>query len=340
MGHLLAAPDKFRGTADASQVAHAAACGALRAGWTASELPLADGGDGLLAAFEGEVHHDQVTGPLGTPVVADWKLVAGTSDQDGPLAVIEMANASGLALAGGDAYNDPMKASTVGTGELIARAIALGAKRVIVGCGGSATTDGGIGALGVLPPKSALAGIKLVAACDVTTNFVDAARVFGPQKGATPEQVQELTVRLSEIAGEYRSKFGVDVSALAGAGAAGGLAGGLAALGATIVSGFDLVADYVGLDHHLASADIVMTGEGHLDRQSFSGKVVGGVIRHVAGRVPVLCVTGQADSDVDSSGFALASLAARFGLDRARHEVLALVEQVVAEYLSTHEVAQ
>jgi glycerate kinase len=333
MGHLVAAPDKFRGTADASQAAAAAARGARRAGWTASEVPLADGGEGLLSALGGEVINDEVTGPLGSPVLAEWRLVPAGSDKQGPTAVIEMARASGLVVAGGAALNDPVEASTVGTGELIARAISLGAKQVIVGCGGSATTDGGKGAVEALGSLAALQGVDLVAACDVTTSFLDAAKLFAPQKGATPEQVEALTARLSRIAGAYKSDFGLDITNLPGAGAAGGLAGGLAALGAKIVSGFELVADFVGLDEHIASADLVMTGEGRLDNQSFEGKVVGGVTRHVSGRVPVLCVVGEVAPDLGAVEFELVSLVARFGAERALSEVLSLIEDVVAERL-------
>ena len=138
---------------------------------------------------------------------------------------------------------------------------------------------------------------RLVVATDVTTPFMDAARVFGPQKGASPEQVSELTTRLEQLVERYRKRFGVDVSALPGAGAAGGLAGGLAALGARIVPGFDLVASIVGLSERVARADRVLTGEGHLDPPSLSGKVVGGVIATVGGRAPILCVVGDADPD-------------------------------------------
>ena len=340
LGHLVAAPDKFRGTADAAQAAAAAARGARRAGWAASEVPLADGGDGLLSAFRGELRHDEVTGPLGTPVTAEWKLVPGTARHVGPTAVIEMANASGLLIAGGEFGNDPMKASTVGTGQLILRAISLGATRVVVGCGGSATTDGGAGALGVIDSRETLRGVKLVAACDVTSRFLDAARIFAPQKGATPEQVEALTARLERLADSYRADYGLDVTTLPGAGAAGGLAGGLAAFGAEIVSGFELVADFVGLDNHLACADLVMTGEGYLDRQSFSGKVVGGVVAHVAGRVPILCIVGDAaegaatPAETGTAGFELVSLVERFGPERARSEVLDLLEDVVARHVS------
>jgi glycerate kinase len=334
MGHLVAAPDKFRGTANASQAASAAARGARRAGWTAAEVPLADGGDGLLSAFEGETHYDEVTGPLGKPVLAEWKLVQGAAD--GILtAIIEMASASGLLIAGGEEHNDPVAATTTGTGQLVLRAVSLGARRVVVGCGGSATTDGGAGALGAIGSLRELEGAELIAACDVTTRFLEAAKVFAPQKGASPEQVELLTDRLARLADSYQAEFGVDVTTLAGAGAAGGLAGGLAVLGAKIVSGFELVADFVGLDDHLGRADLVMTGEGFLDQQSFSGKVVGGVIAHVAGRVPILCVAGDVAPGLDLQGLDVVGLVGRVGLERARAEVVSLIEQVVAEYVSS-----
>ena len=334
MSHLVAAPDKFRGTADASQVAAAAARGARRAGWSASELPLADGGDGLLAAVGGEVRRDRVTGPLGAPVLAEWRIVEGTAARNGPTAVIEMARASGLVLAGGPAHNQALAASTVGTGQLVLRAIAEGATRIVVGCGGSATTDGGAGALQAIGSVEALRNVELLAASDVTTKFLDAATVFAPQKGATVPQVAELAGRLANLAERYRDEFGVDVTDLPGAGAAGGLAGGLAALGARIVSGFDLVADLVGLDAKLAGADLVMTGEGTLDRQSFAGKVVGGVVERVGARVPILCVVGAVAPGTGPQPFELVSLVACFGSRRARTEVLALIEEVVAAHVA------
>src|SRR5271166_5060304 len=269
MSHLVAAPDKFRGTATASQVAAAAARGARRSGWSASQVPLSDGGDGLLEAVAGEARHDEVTGPLGEPVVAEWRLVRSEGGGlDGPTAVIEMARASGLAVTGGRRYNRAVEASTIGTGQLVLLAISHGAARVVVGCGGSATTDGGAGALQAIGSREALRGVDLVVACDVRTSFLDAAKLFAPQKGASAEQVAELTTRLERLAERYRTEWGVDVTQLPGSGAAGGLAGGLAALGARIVPGFDYVADLVGLDGQLATADVVMTGEGFLDRQS------------------------------------------------------------------------
>ena len=240
------------------------------------ELPLADGGEGtldaLLAARGGAVRHETVTGPLGDPVDAVWGRLA-----DGTV-VVEMARASGLALVAG--RPDPLRASTRGTGELIAAAARGGATRVIVCVGGSATTDGGLAAVEAL--GWSLAGIDVVVACDVATTFVDAAERYGPQKGASSAQVALLGRRLEQLVGVYRDRTGVDVSEIEGSGAAGGLAGGLAALGARLEPGFDVVAQAAGLDAALDGAELVVTGEGKLDRSSFEGKVVGGVLEWAA----------------------------------------------------------
>ena len=233
---VVAAPDKFRGTARAADVAAAIGRAAKAAGWECDEVPLADGGEGTLEVLGGANRTALVTGPLGDPVKAGWQLREGR-------AVIEMATASGLELVGGAAGNDPVAASTYGTGELIAAAIDAGARRILVGVGGSATTDGGLGALRALYPLPRIRGIDIQVACDVRTSFVDAADLFAPQKGATPAQVELLRRRLQRLAQVYLDEHGVDVLALPGAGAAGGLAGGLAAAGATLIEGFDLVAD-------------------------------------------------------------------------------------------------
>ena len=172
-------------------------------------------------------------------------------------AVVEMARASGLALL--DEANDPLRATTRGTGQLIRAALDEGAPRVIVAVGGSATVDGGLGALEALDFD--LGGADVVVACDVTTTFVDAARVFGPQKGADPDAVDELERRLTELAERYAAR-GVDVRALPGGGAAGGLAGGLAAIGARLAPGAALVAEIAGLRSALSAASLAITGRG------------------------------------------------------------------------------
>lgn len=274
---VLCCPDKFRGTLTAPAAAHAMATGFAAAGRTDTvELPLADGGEGtldvLLAACGGEARSVRVTGPEGREVIAQLGLLL-----DG-IAVVEMARASGLALVAG--RNDPLTATTYGTGELIRLAVESGATSVVVGVGGSATVDGGRGALDALGWQTP--AIPVVVACDVTIGFLDAARIFGPQKGAGPEEVAELSERLARFAAELWERTGVDVRNLPGSGAAGGLAGGLAALGATLRPGFRVVADAVGLDRRLDGASFVVTGEGRLDRTSLSGKVVGEVLRVAA----------------------------------------------------------
>ncbi|HWW44034.1 MAG TPA: glycerate kinase, partial [Acidimicrobiia bacterium] len=324
MPHVVAAPDKFRGTATASQIAAAIEWAAHDAGWTCDRAPVADGGEGLLDVlaqhFGGTRRSTRVRGPLGAAVDAEW-LLAGTT------AVIEMARASGLVLAGGPEGNDPLEATTAGTGQLIAAAVGAGAKRIIVGLGGSATTDGGRGALDALRPHARIRGVELVVACDVTTVFVDAAAEFGPQKGASPAQVELLRRRLERLADDYLAASGVDVTEIPGAGAAGGLAGGLATLGATIVPGFDLVADLIDLPERIAGADLVVTGEGHLDEWSFRGKSVGGVVELAdEGSVDVMVVAGVVDDGLPVDAI---SLVERCGHERAIADPAGCVAEIV-----------
>ena len=236
----------------------------------------------------------RVTGPLGEEVAARWWWAP-------PEAFVESAAASGLVLAGGSRGNDPLGATSRGTGELIAAAIRAGAARVVVGVGGSASTDGGLGAVEALESaglldSGGLEAADVLVACDVDVPFVEAAERFGPQKGASVAQVSELRDRLVELAERYRRRFGVDVTSMPRSGAAGGLAGGLAALGAKLVGGFDLVAEFVGLERRIAEAGLVVTGEGRLDSTSWTGKVVSGVLSRSADSpvpVPVLVVAGS-----------------------------------------------
>jgi glycerate 2-kinase len=323
--HLVAAPDSFRGTAAAAEVAAAVARAAKAAGWTADEVPLADGGEGTLEVLGGPNRATTVTGPLGDAVAASWRFA-------GRLAVVEMARASGLELVGGPQGNDPIAATSSGTGELIAAAVDAGCRRIVLGVGGSASTDGGLGAVRALEPLARLRGVELVVACDVRTRFVDAAPVFAPQKGASAAQVELLRRRLERLADVYLHNYGVDVRALEGSGAAGGLAGGLAVAGARLVPGFDLVADEVDLHDRLEGADLVVTGEGFLDEQSFEGKVVGGVAGLAAGAgVPVLAVVGRVlDGVAVPDGVEVVSLVDTVGEERAVGDTAAVVEEVVA----------
>lgn len=323
---LLAAPDKFRGTATAVEVAAAISRAASAAGWVCDCVPLADGGEGTLDALGGPNRSSLVTGPLGDVVDAPWRLHRS-------VAVIEMARASGLDLVDGPDNNDPIAAATHGTGELIAAAVDAGARRVVVGVGGSATTDGGLGALRALYPPQRFRGIDLVVACDVRTLFVDAAEVFAAQKGASVAQIELLRRRLERLAQVYVEDYGVDVTGLEGSGAAGGLAGGLAAIGADLVPGFDLVAEEVELFEHMEGADLVITGEGFLDEQSFDGKVVGGVAALAAEvGVPVLAVAGEVFDGVGGR-IAAVSLVDQFGPDRSRSDTVACIEEIVTTHL-------
>lgn len=329
--HCVAAPDKFRGTLTAAEAAAAIAAGARAAGWTCDEAPVADGGEGTLDALGGPNRTTTVTGPLGDPVEAAWRRERDT-------AVVEMARASGLALVEGAEGNDPIAASTYGTGELIAAAIDAGCRRVIVGVGGSATTDGGLGALRALEPVARLRRVELIVACDVTTPFVDAAEVFAPQKGATRAQTDLLARRLERLAQVYLEDYGVDVRGLDGGGAAGGLAGGLAAVGAELVPGFDLVAEEISLVERLEVADLVVTGEGYLDDQSFEGKAVGGVAELAAElRRPALAVVGEALQTVALPWpLDVRSLTEHFGPERAWAEPGACITEIVTEALRAH----
>jgi glycerate kinase len=231
---------------------------------------------------------------------------------------------------GGAEGNDPVAATTAGTGELLAAAVEAGARRIIVGLGGSATTDGGLGALRAMGSLARFRGVSIEVACDVRTTFTDAARVFGPQKGASAAQVELLGRRLERLADVYRREHGVDVRELPRSGAAGGLAGGLAAAGAVLHDGFDLIAEAVDLYDLVEVVDLVVTGEGRLDATSFDGKVVGGVaeLARAAG-VAVTAVVGSVDPAVAPT-IPVVDLTARFGSDRSFGDVTACVREAVA----------
>lgn len=267
----LVAPDSFKGTFTAAQVAAAIARGLRAAGQPAGELPVADGGEGtqaaLLAGRGGEEHTARVHDPLGREIDASFALL-----DEGRSAVVEVAAASGLTLVD-EEERDAWAASSYGTGELIAAAYEHGAQTVLVGVGGSATTDGGSGAVAALRDAGA-APRELVLICDVRTPWEDSPRVFAPQKGADPATVGRLSARLDDMAGTLpRDPRGEPMT-----GAAGGLSGGLwAEFGARLVPGAAYVLDAVGFDAAMRGARFVVTGEGRIDHQSLAGKAVGEV---------------------------------------------------------------
>lgn len=325
---VVIAPDSFKGSLSAAGVAEALARGVRRAWPTAqvTTLPVADGGEGwvetMVRATGGRLISCRVTGPLGEPVEAQY----GLFDQDGQgVAVIEMAAASGLTLVPPE-RRDPRLTTTRGTGELIRDALDRGARRLLVGIGGSATNDGGAGmaqALGVrlldeagndLPPGGAalarlarvdlggldprLAQVEVVVACDVDnplTGERGASAVYGPQKGATPEMVQELDAALAHYADVVEGVLGRSIRNTPGAGAAGGLGFGLMAFaGARLQRGIDLALDTLQADRHFAGASLVITGEGRVDRQTLHGKVPFGVAQRAKARgIPVVAVGGS-----------------------------------------------
>jgi glycerate kinase len=265
----LVAPDSFKGTFSAREVAAAIASGLRAAGREAVEFPVADGGEGtmdvLVGALGGELRTVTASGPLGRPVEASFALLP-----DGT-AVVETAQASGLGLVD-ERERDAWAASTRGTGELIVAAAEAGAERVIVTVGGSATTDGGAGAVEAL--EEAGVRVELDVLADVRTPFEQAARVFGPQKGADPPLVDRLERRLHELASGFRR----DPRGEPMTGAAGGLSGALwAQRGARLVPGAVYVLDAIGFDRRMRAAAFVVTGEGRLDAQTLQGKIVGEV---------------------------------------------------------------
>jgi glycerate kinase len=287
-GPVLVAPDSFKGTFSAVEVADALARGLERGGVPADRCPVADGGEGtvdvLVAALGGETVRAPVHDPLGREIEAQFALLP-----DGR-ALLEMAAASGLGLVA-EEERDAWAASTYGTGELMLAAVKAGARELWVAVGGSATTDGGRGAVEAIAEGGGLGGGRVVVLTDVETKFEDAPRVYGPQKGADPEMVERLTKRLNE----YAQELPRDPRGVAMTGAAGGLSGGLwAALDAEIEPGAPYVLDAVGFDARARAARAVIAGEGRIDEQSVMGKIVGEIAaRARKAGVPLYAVVGS-----------------------------------------------
>lgn len=325
---ILVAPDKFKGSLSANSAAGAIGRGLAKVLPDAliDLLPMADGGDGtveaVVQATNGDIHTSPARNPLGEIVNATWGI--GASRDGIKTAVIEMSAASGLRLVEG--RNKPLEATTFGTGQLIKAALDAGCRRIIIGIGGSATTDGGVGAAqalgvrfidadgaeigrggGALEQLNAidmsgrdprLADCEILVACDVDNPLYGprgAAQVYGPQKGADSEQIERLDSGLRALANAISKHLGFDVSGIEGAGAAGGLGAGLAAFaGANLVAGAVLVGDIVGLSSRIEGSDLVVTAEGRIDSQTARGKVPVGVSREARSRgIPAVAVAGS-----------------------------------------------
>lgn len=327
---IVIAPQGFKGSLEAAEVARYIARGVSKVFPEADlvVLPIADGGEGtvraLVQASGGRTITTRVMGPLGHPVNATWGLLG-----DGRTAVIEMAAASGLPLLRREERN-PMRTTTYGTGEMIRHALDHGVTKLIVGIGGSATNDGGAGmaqALGArlldadgrdvplgakglkrlesidlrgLDPR--LSSVTVEVACDVNNPLLGpkgASAVYGPQKGADPHMVRELDAGLKAFADILERDLGVEVRNVPGAGAAGGLGAGLMAfLHATLRPGVEIVFAAIGLDRELQGADLLITGEGRVDRQDVHGKAPLAAAQ-LAGRhhVPSIAVVGSTGRD-------------------------------------------
>lgn len=321
MTTILIAPDSFKGSLTSVEVARALGDGWLRARPEDTILlsPLADGGEGTLVAIEAAGGWTwqavAATDPIGRPVVARW-----LRSVDGRRAVVELAEASGLSrLAPGEL--DPTGASTYGTGEVLREVVASGVEEITIGIGGSATTDGGFGileALGVSRDEAdrdgylhfdrleSLAGVAVRVACDVTNPLLGprgAAATYGPQKGATPEQVVDLDAHLERYADQLAAATGRDERETAGAGAAGGVGFALLSIqdrcrAFALEPGIDLVMSLTDFEGKLARADLVITGEGRIDAQTAFGKTALGVAqRAVAAGVPCIAVGGGVEPD-------------------------------------------
>ena len=335
MRKIVIASDSFKGSLSSSEVADSVEKGILRAypDCKVVKLTLADGGEGTAEALHrvlhGEVVAKTVKDPLGRPVEASYVILS-----DRNTAVVEIASASGLTRLEPHERN-PLLTTTYGTGELIMDALKRGCRRIIVGLGGSATNDAGIGLLTAMgfifrqssgrdevPNGASMLRVyevdsamvpecvqkaEYLLACDVRSPFMGrngAAFMFGPQKGASDDDVLTLNFGLMNIAEAVMQYNGVDVGQIEGAGAAGGAAGTMAALlGARVCSGADLVLGVAGLGRELAGADMVITGEGRTDVQTFEGKLPFKVVRMAAGEgIPALVVCGSADADMTALG--------------------------------------
>jgi glycerate 2-kinase len=291
---VLVAPDGFKGTFRATEVAAAIGRGLESAGLRPPDLcPVADGGHGtmevLLTALGGDTAAARVHDPLGREIEAGFALIEG-----GGTAIVEMARASGLALLKPDEL-DAEAASTRGTGELALAAVEAGAQVVLVACGGSATTDGAVGAIEAIEDGGGLRGARIVCLCDVRTPFERAAEVFGPQKGADPATVKRLTKRLNAVAESLpRDPRGEPMT-----GCAGGLSGGLwAQYGAALEPGAAFVLRALDFDARMRAARAVIVGEGRIDEQTMQGKIAGEVAtRARQAGVPCFAIVGRSELD-------------------------------------------
>ena len=292
---IVIAPDSFKGCLSSSEVAHAMYDGVREVfpNCDIIRLAISDGGEGMVEALvdtlKGHLSHALVSDPLDRPINASFGIA-------GDLAIIESASACGLTLLK-EKERNPLITTTKGLGKLILAAINQGCRRFLIGLGGSATNDGGMGMIRYSGFLEKAKGLDFTIACDVDTPYIGpngSSRIFGPQKGASPDDVEILEKRLTDYAKLILEETGVDVSNIPGAGAAGGLGGAFKAyLGANLKLGIDLVLDNIGFDNIINGADLVITGEGCSDYQTLKGKTATGVLEHAHRQgIPVALVSG------------------------------------------------
>lgn len=337
--HILIAPNAFKGSLGALEAAEAIKSGFLKSKLqpVCSTFPIADGGDGtmeiLINKLGGRMVNVLVEDPLQRPVEAryGWRAESKT-------AIIEMASASGIKLLANNELN-PWKTSSFGTGQLIVHALEKGAKTIIIGLGGSATVDGGTGILQAVGVRllnkngknigkgaqglaelaqldlqqihPAIEGCKIIVACDVVNPLLGengAARVFGPQKGASPEMVDQLEIDLAQFSKMVQEKLHKNIGSLKHGGAAGGVSAALwAFFNAELVSGIDYLLKAIGFEEALQQADLMVTAEGRIDSQTFGGKgPMGAALLARKHQVPVIMLAGQVPAQIDPTDLSLA----------------------------------
>ncbi|MGC1239315.1 MAG: glycerate kinase [Acidimicrobiales bacterium] len=334
---ILSAVDKFRGTATSRELGRIIESSISSQDLLGDIQSMSDGGEGFLDVFDGEVVAVEAPGPLLTPVIARVKIVRSTS---GTLGVVEVSDVVGRDLLPAPSDREALAASSDGVGYLILAAANHGVDEVLVGCGGTATSDGGLGCYRVLVAAGGLP-VPVTAATDVTASF-SGARRYALQKGVSPNDLVVVDERLRKVRAQYLEERSVDVESVERSGAAGGIPGALAALGARLTSGFDAVTRSVDLATRVTRSSMVVTGEGRFDGGSLEGKVTVGMAELVHDRLPLLVVCGSLDQAAARTfrqrftTAMLVSLEERFGRERAFGDVLACVDSVVRDELQRH----
>jgi glycerate kinase len=337
LGQVLVSMDKFRGTATARQLCDSVAKIVARTNSTVDVQPMSDGGEGFRESFVGDVVVVEVPGPMGAVVAAPITL---RKSLEGTMAFLEVSEVVGRSHLIEPTSAQAIEASSAGVGYLILAAAQLGASSILIGCGGSATSDGGLGCYRVLRDAGGLP-VAVTAATDVTARFSQLTQ-YAEQKGVSPKDMNVIEQRIDEARSLYVSEQGVDVEVLERSGASGGIPGGLAALGAELTSGLNAVVRSVNLEQRIERTSLVITGEGRLDHGSVDGKVTGGIAALLSEDTALLVVCGSIEAAAAQEFRSrypqanLVSLVDRFDERTAMTDVFGCVELVVTEELEKY----